>query len=88
MVWRGAILKTNSELVREFLSRCFDKNYITDYDDSSTFSDLDFDSLDKIEMAMDFEREFDIIIESDLVSELNTVSDFINCIIIKIDDKE
>lgn len=43
-------------------------------------NDLGADSLDAVELIMDFERDFDINIEDEEAQELDTVGDIINFI--------
>ena len=50
------------------------------YNNTKIIEDLDFDSLDKIEMLINFEKEFNIKIDDDLVEEIKTISDIIDVI--------
>lgn len=57
---------------------CVDYEKVTE---SASFqNDLGADSLDVVELIIDFEKEFDIIIEDDKTAEVNTVGDAINFI--------
>ena len=61
-------------------------NYLKDntdkklYDNTKIFEDLGFDSLDKVEMIMAFEKEFNIQIDDDLAENVETISDVIDII--------
>lgn len=53
----------------------------TEVTESTNFqNDLGADSLDVVELIIDFEKEFDIIIEEEEAAEVNTVGDVINFI--------
>lgn len=43
--------------------------------ESTTFSDVNADSLDVVEVLMALEKEFDVIIPDEAVDNLNTVAD-------------
>jgi acyl carrier protein len=49
-------------------------------EDSHLFNDLNFDSLDAIEMILEMEEEFDIEIPDDIVDELLTIPQVISFI--------
>lgn len=49
-------------------------------EDSHLFDDLNFDSLDAIEMILEMEEEFDIEIPDDIVDDLRTVPQVISFI--------
>jgi len=49
--------------------------------------DLGFDSLDKVELGMQFEDDYDIELPDDHVNDLKTVGDIINLISKKVQEK-
>lgn len=46
-------------------------------EDSHLFDDLNFDSLDSVEVVLAFENEFDIEIADDDIDDIKTVKDLI-----------
>jgi acyl carrier protein len=46
-------------------------------EDSHLFDDLNFDSLDSVEIVLAFENEFDIEIADDDIDDIKTVKDLI-----------
>jgi len=56
-------------------------------DDVSIVNDLGADSLDILEITMACEIEFDILIDDEEIYKLNTVSDLVNFISKKIENK-
>jgi acyl carrier protein len=48
--------------------------------DSNLIDDLDIDSLELVDLTMEFENEFDIEIEDDQVEKIKTVGDIVNLI--------
>ena len=46
-------------------------------EDSHLFDDLNFDSLDSVEIVLAFENEFDIEIADDDIEDIKTVKDLI-----------
>ena len=57
---------------------CVDPTEVTE--SISLQNDLGADSLDVVELIMDFEKEFEINIEDEETSEVNTVGEVINFI--------
>lgn len=51
---------------------------LAEKEESRFYSDLGFDSLDRIEICMDIEKKFDIEISDDEVESVKTVGDVIN----------
>ncbi|ADE35327.1 acyl carrier protein [Candidatus Karelsulcia muelleri DMIN] len=56
--------------------------------EASFINDLGADSLDSIELIMEFEKEFDIIISDDIAEKLITVDDANQYIKKYLDDKD
>ena len=53
----------------------------SDYTENSRFvEDLGCDSLDKIELVMECEKEFNVAIPDDAVTDIHTISDLIDYI--------
>ena len=48
--------------------------------DSNLIDDLDIDSLELVDLTMEFESEFDVEIEDDQVEKIKTVGDIVNLI--------
>ena len=48
-----------------------------DVTDDATFTDLGADSLDTVELVMEFEKEFNIAIPDDVAEKIQTVGDAI-----------
>lgn len=48
--------------------------------EADLFDDLNFDSLDSVEMVLELEREFDIEIADDAIDELRTVRDIVDLV--------
>jgi acyl carrier protein len=48
--------------------------------DSNLIDDLDIDSLELVDLTMEFENEFDVEIEDDQVEKIKTVGDIVNLI--------
>ena len=48
--------------------------------ESNLFDDLNFDSLDSVEMVLAMELEFDIEIADDAIDELRTVRDIVDLV--------
>lgn len=44
---------------------------------TDTFEDLGFDSLDKIELVMDVEEEFDLVVEDDVADKMKCPADVV-----------
>jgi len=53
---------------------------ISEIEPTSTFEDLDMDSLDMVELVMELEHEFDCDIEDDEVDSVQTVQDLITIV--------
>lgn len=49
--------------------------------DANLIDDLGADSLDTIELIMEFEKTFDVKISDDVTEEIRTVGDMINAIV-------
>lgn len=53
----------------------------SDYTENSRFvEDLDCDSLDKLELVMECEKEFNVLIPDDALMDINTINDLITYI--------
>jgi len=52
----------------------------SDVTDDVTFTDLGADSLDTVELVMEFEKEFNIAIPDDIAEKISTVKDAIKYI--------
>ena len=48
--------------------------------DANLFDDLNFDSLDSVEMVLAMELEFDIEVADDAIDELRTVRDIVDLV--------
>lgn len=48
--------------------------------DSNLIDDLDIDSLELVDLTMEFENEFNVEIEDDQVEKIKTVGDIVNLI--------
>lgn len=58
---------------------CVDPCEVTD--DARLVDDLGVDSLDAIDLVMEFEEEFDIEIQDDDYANIKTVGDAVNCVV-------
>lgn len=81
---------TEKEIVEKIIEICFDKVYTGDMQESdfnaeSNFKfDLGMDSLDFVELTMEVEKEFDIHIPDDQLTDVLTVGALANLVVTRI----
>lgn len=81
---------TEKEIVEKIIEICLDKFYIGDQKESDFNAesnlkfDLGMDSLDFVELTMEVEKEFDIHIPDDQLTDALTVGSLANLVVTRI----
>ena len=84
---------TKEEVFSIFKELIYDNSYAVSRDeeiklDSNLVWDLDLDSLDRVDIVIAAEKRFNIELDENVIADLETVDEFVNLIVEKINAKK